>query len=101
MNAAGWRRSRRNLAIADDSAIRLESIGVAISPLLIENRLIRQLISEDVGWQAAVTAWQSRSPSFWDQTARSAWRDEGMLLAAKRDRIADLARSLGVAAESR
>jgi len=63
--------------------------GPAIDPL------VGQLVSEDLSWRIGLLHWRSSRPSRRHPRARAAWRADGVVLAAKRERLRAAARELG------
>jgi hypothetical protein len=52
---------------------------------------VAMIAVEDLCWQAATEDWRRRRPPWWRTRARAVWHAEGAQLAAKADRLRDLA----------
>lgn len=72
--------------------LHLESAGTDIAArYLTESPAVATLAVEDLCWQAATQDWKHRRPHRWRSQARADWLAEGRLLAAKADRLQEMA----------
>jgi hypothetical protein len=70
----------------------LESTGTDVAArFLAESPSVVALAVEDLCWQAATDDWKRRRPHRWQSRAREDWLAEGESLAAKADRLRELA----------
>ena len=72
--------------------LHLESAGTDIAArFLADSPSLAVLAVEDLCWQAAAEDWKHRRPHWWQPRSRAAWRAEGARLAAKADRLRQMA----------
>jgi hypothetical protein len=77
---------------------RLASVsGGVTGEELVDDRLLRYLVVEDVCWEVGWEAWRARRPHWWRRRRLRDWRGEGVALRRDRERVADLARRCGAA----
>lgn len=98
-----FRRLRRRKApVPVSTDLRLAALERRVAPVLgRDNPLISALLSEDTCWQIAREDWQRRKPRPWQLEERRAWRAEGTVLEAKRDRLREQAAEFGLVAPKR
>jgi hypothetical protein len=94
------RRRKPPLPVSTD--LRLATLERRVAPVLgRDNPLVAALLSEDTCWQIAREDWQRRKPRPWRLEERRAWRAEGTVLEAKRDRLREQAAEFGLVAPKR
>lgn len=69
----------------------LGSLGHCVPVAEIDRPEVAVLVIEDLCWRISMAEWAARRPSIWRRRARVAWRADGELLQAKRDRVAMMA----------
>ena len=94
----GWRRWRKPThdASVPTDELYLESLGRAVPVSDCLRPDVGFLISEDFCWRMAMADWSARRPRRWQRTSRKAWRTEGAVLQAKKQRLRQLAIAIGI-----
>lgn len=98
MNPLAVRRNSRRKAAArgrggggggdDKTGVRLKAVNLTVpADLGLVSPTMRMIVVEDMCWDLAREAWRARRPPLWCRARRRAWRAEGAVLDAKRDRI--------------
>ena len=71
-----------------DTGVRLKAVNLTVPvDLGLLTPTMRMVVVEDMCWDLAREAWRARRPPLWRRARRRAWRAEGAVLDAKRDRI--------------
>lgn len=84
------RRTKPNTPPRGD-LLRIASSGRLVDVYdTLDNPATAMLASEDAVWQMWYAEWQAARPHRWELSAHRAWREEGAVLEAKRQRLIEL-----------